>query len=457
MRVTKIVTLVIIFSVFIAGCATNNTPNNNDGDNTRIYDIVWWNLFDDETIIQPIIDKYKETHQNVNIKYVQKKEGLEDGTLIQTYRDELDKNLADNEPLNTPDIVTVGNSWLGRYSLYLSPAPSTTLSADTIKNDFFPVVTQDFVRNNSVFAVPLYMDSIVIVANTKLMSTLSAADSSGPVNNWFDFLNQAKRVSKKTGNNFDVYGFAAGAENVQFLPEVLSTMFLQQKINMSTTDTVSGFSNKAIFNDNPESQNLLNFYKKFTTTDQTWSPGTNNEIALFLENKLSMVALPLWRINDIEQIKAQYGLDITYDVFPLPQINSTDAAQFIYPATYWGQAVTADSQRRGQSSVAWDFLNFVIQETQLKLFYDQAIKLPNRSRGMIFPRLALAQEQKNDKVLKTFVESLEKAKTWDMVDGFMVGDLMKLEFKETPNSQNLQSKINNNVIEKRTNLIPKPT
>lgn len=462
MNKNKIVFLVllVIAVLFITGCSRNNTPNNNNNnnnnnngiDNSKTYDLIWWNLFASEEVMQPLIDKYEQQNPNVNIRYVQRTEGLESGELIENYRGILDENLNDNEPLDTPDIVTIHNTWLGRYQPKLSV--STGVNATDITNDYFPVVTQDFVRKGNVYSVPLSMDSLAIIANTDLMAQLSAADSAGPESSWFNLLDQSKRVTKSDGSKIEIAGLAAGLDNVEYMTEVVSLLMMQSNVTMTQEDQLSGFASSAVFSSNTESQNVANFYRRFFSEQKVWDQTFENETASFLSEKLCMYIAPSWRLNDILKIKSQYGLEIEPEVYKLPQINP-DPNNHIYWADYWGLSVTRDSQDRQQSQVAWDFIKFLSQPEQLELINTQIQAQENNQIGIIYPRKSMALNQKSDPLLSPYVESLEKARSWDMIDGFLVKDIFKKSFGQggNPSIETIQNEVNTNVISKRATLI----
>ena len=188
----RIIIIVFITSLFLVACTNNEDISDSGSDsqttNTKTYDLIWWNLFDNKETMQPLIDKYHELNPNVNIRYEQRVSGLATGDLMKNYRSDLEENLNDNEPLDSPDIITIQNTWLGRYQPKLSP--STVITKDQIKDKFYATVERDFVRKNSVYAVPMSMDSLVLIVNSKLMTQMSATDSAGPVNDWFDFQDQ---------------------------------------------------------------------------------------------------------------------------------------------------------------------------------------------------------------------------------------------------------------------------
>lgn len=466
-RITKFVLIVSFLMILtLSACSnngnnnnTNNGNNNNGGiDTSKNYDLIWWGLFENEEAMNQLIDKYEEQHSNVTISYVQRTEGLENGQLLSEYRDILEENLNDNEPLDTPDIVMIHNTWLGRYQpkLSFSTGTSATTAAE-IQSDYFPVVTQDFVRKGNVYAVPLSMDALALIANTQLMAQISAADSAGPESTWFDLLDQSERLTQKNNTAINVSGFAAGLDNVQYLPEIVSLLMMQSNVVMTQEDQLSGFASTATFASNPESDSVLDFYRGFYSDRKVWDQTFQSEVASFLDEKLCMFIGTSWRLNDVLRLNTKYNLGLEPEVFKTPQINPDPNSQ-VYWADYWGMAVTRDSQDRQQSEVAWDFIKFLNEPAQLELYNSLILEQEDREIGIIYPRMSMATNQKSDQYLAPFIESLEKARTWDMIDGFLVRESFFEAYGQSgdPTSNTIQTDVNTNIIEKRTTLLTGP-
>ncbi len=454
--------------LFLTGCSSGGggggptpTPTTNTGgiDGSKDYQLIWWNLFEEEETVNVLIEAYKAKFKEqypgseLTIDYVQVTDGLEDDTLIASYRDKLDENLLDNEPLDTPDIITIHNSWLGRYQSRL--VSSSNITSSEVQQSFFPVITQDFIRSGRVYALPMAMDSLALVANVELMSEVSSADSAGPENTWFDLLDQATRVTKTEGNEIKVAGFAGGLDNVEFLPDIVSLIMMQNEVQMTETDSLSGFPSAAVFASNPESEVSMDYFRSFYQGRKTWDQTFTSEIAAFLSGKLSMLIIPSWRLNDILRLIDLYGLDINPEVFPVPQVNPGSPDDYVNWATYWGLAVTKDSFQNGRSEVAWDFIKFLTEEEQLRTFNTSVSQRTDRFIDILYPRMTMATEQKTDTYIGAYATALETAQTWDMVDGFLVRQLIREDYGQSgnPDADSLQNDINNQVISKRTTLL----
>ena len=202
---------------------------------------------------------------------------------------------------------------------------------------------------------------------------------------------------------------------------------------------------------------VLDYYKSYNSDFDIWDESFNSEIAAFLSKKLVSFIGPSWRLNDIFRLNQTYSLGLNPEVFKMPQIDPGNPDSNIYWATYWGQAVTKDSQQRGQSAVAWDFIKFLSQPEQLRKYNELVRQQEGRNLDIIYPRIEMAQEQKSDQYLSPYIESLEQADSWDMIDGFEVSNIFKEALASASlNSDSIQSRINMEIIEQRTTLVSGP-
>ncbi|MCA9383738.1 carbohydrate ABC transporter substrate-binding protein [Candidatus Dojkabacteria bacterium] len=381
-----------------SGDGTEVTPTPLGGDQQVI--LIWWNLFEPVENVQPLIDAYETLHPNVTIQYDEK--GI-DG--IDGYEQTISSALSDNDPLTSPDIFTIHNTWAGKYEQYISKAPESIVTQENMA-DFYPVVNQDF-NSNGIVAVPIYLDTLAIIYNK---DKLISGGYTIPSDDWSEFQLQAKQLTEKNNNNQIVSGgFSAGIpENSEFYFDMLNLLFLQNGVQM--TDE----SGQAIFADQIESSDAVNFYRTFYTgTDATWSSSFKLDVAAFLESDLAMYAGPSWRLIDILNFNNAFALNLDVGVVPVPQLGGDQSVTW---ATYWGQTVSNDSTNK---EVAWDFINFITQAEQLRLL-DQTVKDNGRPVGIIYPRQSMASDISGDEYLGPYVQSLPDAQTWDMYDGFAV-------------------------------------
>ncbi|MEK7112505.1 MAG: extracellular solute-binding protein, partial [Patescibacteria group bacterium] len=80
--------------------------------------IVWWGLWEDESIVAPLIAEYQASHPKVNIKYQRQSP--------QDYRERLTNALAKG---TGPDIFRFHNTWVPMFKDDLDAVPVSVMSA----------------------------------------------------------------------------------------------------------------------------------------------------------------------------------------------------------------------------------------------------------------------------------------------------------------------------------------
>lgn len=425
----KIIVITVIVLFTLTACSSGDTGNDTttptpvSGDNGDPVILSWWGLFEPDANISGLIDKYEQLHPNVTIQYQQRSADIE----IADYREDIEDAVTDGNPLTTPDIFMIHNTWGGRYQEFISKAPQTVIPSDYF-DDFYSVVTDDFDKNG-VIAIPMYMDAIAIIYNK---DKLKANGYTIPDDDWSQFQRQARELTERNANgNITSGGFSAGyINNTEFQFDLLNLLLLQNGVNMVNSD------GEYIFADQEDSGQAIDFYRSFISgQNSTWEKSYKKDVAVFLENKLAMYAAPSWRLIDLLNYNNNYNLGLDIGVQPVPQLGGDDA---IHWATYWGMAVSEDSTH---PEVAWDFIKFLTEEEQLREL-DQKVKDNGRPIGIIYPRKSMASDISADPLLGPYVQSLANAKSWDMYDGYLAKEFYEEIFEGNRDLTEWQSKLN---------------
>jgi len=392
--------LLLVLPLFLYGCTTGPTSTPTPSPTTVAEQVVlhWWGVFETIEDVQPLIDKYKSENSNIkDIQYVQKPLNGDESA----YRTMIDSFIADKE--QTPDIFLIQNTWAGKYSSLITPAPNNIID-EAYFADFYNVVKKDFYRSGTI-ALPQYMDAIAIIYDE---NKLIAEGFSKPSAQWSDFKVMAQRLTKKgTGNTLSQAGFSAGYyENVQFRFDLINLLMLVNAVKMTDIQELSAtFYTPENMED---TERAIEFYKSLGTT--AWSKEMKKDIAEFLEGRLAMYAAPSWRLIDILNYKKQFNLNLTVAVAEVPQLSNYSA----YWASYWGYTVSKNSPN---STESWKFIKFLNEKASLELL-DKTVKENGRPIGIIFPRKSMNIQLANDKYLGPYIAALDKAETWYMYDGF---------------------------------------
>lgn len=393
--------------------------------NTENVTLIWWNLFEEDSTMQPIIDKYESLNPHVKIQYVKAGAGG-----VKEYREDIIVNLSDDDIVSSPDIFSIHNTWTDKFIPYMVPA-GTAISQDSLE-DFYPTVSIDFYRNNNLYALPLYLDGIAMIYNKDL---LAKEGINSPSLKWSEFDLQSAKLTKWENNKVVQAGFSAcDSSNSEFYFEMVNNLFMQNNINILDE------SGKAQLDMNSKVNDILQSYTKYckgSTDEITWDKSFPKDIATFLYKKLAMYPAPSWRLNDILVYNDKYKLNLNVGVVTTPQLFM---AEEVYFPSYWGLAVSKDSQHPQE---AWKLIQFLTEEAQLKELNTNVLA-SGRKVGIVYPRMSMKALNKSDEYLNAYVTSMEKAKVWNMYDGWA----MKEKFNEIfvsgkmPQAKEIDSVIN---------------
>lgn len=396
--------LVLVCLVGLSGC----TPTNPDQTTTSTsITLQWWGAFWDESVVSSLIAQYENDNPGVTIQYANKWPGGPTSTAAKLYQTELNRVLGGGNTAEIPDIFMVQNDWSGDYEDYVATAPSSILSTDTFKTNFYPAVVTDFTNSSGVTGVPLWIDTYAIIYNQDLLAKQATAV---PPTNWVDFKSLAQALTTRSGGNIESAGFSAGSVgNVSFAPELFYILLLQNGVSLTNSAGAPVFANDT------DALTALNYFKSFgNVTTGSWAESLDTDAKLFLEGKLAMMVAPSWRYNDILTLNKAYNLNLRIGAAPIPQVQSGGTT--IDWATYWGNMVAKD---RPNSEAAWKFLNWISQPDQLKTLRANE-KINRQFFTSLYPRIDMYQEQQSDQYLRYYNAALPTAQSWKTADGLLV-------------------------------------
>lgn len=427
-KYVRIFFLLAVSLVLLTGCKKDD-PSSQNGDGNNNQDqvtLIWWNMFDSEQSVKPLIDAYTSENPNVVIQYRQ--QGVTGG--VTSYLNLLDNALTDTEEINDPDIYTIENTWVGKYKEYISPAPADVIGQDYY-DDFYPIVREDFYDENAL-GIPMYVDALAVIYNK---DKLIEGGYTVPDNDWSEFKNQAINLTQRDPNRKIVSaGFAASSgANVQFNFDILSLLMLQNGADLNSASVIESFST------NSDVIGTFDFYDDFSGPNGSWDDEQKLDIASFLEGRLAMFMAPSWRLNDILIYNEKYNLGLDIGIAAVPQLTGTDNISW---GTYWGQTVSKASPN---SNEAWKFLRYITQADQLRKL-DDTVKQNGRKVGVFYPRLSMSSEISDDPNLRVYSQAMPFAKSWYMNDGYLIESDFNNYFKEQGGDLgSLESTINSTI------------
>lgn len=302
--------------------------------------LVYWGLWDEPAIIQPLISAYQSQHPNVTIEYQKMSPDQ--------YRDKL---LARGKNGQGPDIFRFHNTWLPEIKEIVSPLPSSVMTNADFEKTFYPVQKTDLKLGSYYYGIPLYLDGLVLIYNDSLMKKAGIADVPG---NWDDLITDVGKLSiKDTSGQIITSGIALGtANNIEHFSDIFALMLVQNGADLTKLDQ-------------PEAAQALEAYRKFAEKPKNyWDATQENNIQAFIHEKVAMIFAPSWEVATIRAVRS----DLEIKVVPIPPV---PGAKPVSIASYWVEGVSRYSK---QQTEAWKFLAYLAQKDSLSQLFQSQIK-----------------------------------------------------------------------------------
>lgn len=349
----------------------------NGGNNTVVpankqTTITYWGLWEPEEVMAPLIEEYESQNPGINIEYTQQKSDQ--------YRQRLQAAIRDG---NGPDIFRFHNTWIPMVEDDLSPAPTSVLSPDVIKQDFYPIMNRDLVMNNEVYGVPLMYEGLALLYNRNMLEAAAAA----PPQDWNQVRQLANQLTIRNGERIERAGIALGtADNVDHFSDILGLMLLQNSANPADPTSTNV-------------QHAVEFYTIFSRSDRVWDDTFPSSVNAFANEQVAMIFAPSWRIFEIQRANP----NINIGVVRTPQLGGTT----ITWGTYWAEGVSNNSKNKQE---AWKFLAYLAQEEQLRVFHDEGASY--RAFGELYPRVEMARGLTTNPLIQPYLEDALYAYSW---------------------------------------------
>lgn len=367
-KLKKIIIGVIIFIILLFGTILILPKG---GGNTKA-EIVWWGLWEDENVIQPLIDDFHKSNPNITVKYVKQDPKL--------YREKLEARIKNG---TGPDIFRFHNTWIPMLSSNLLPLSSDVITPADFKKSFYPVMQKDLVQNGAIYGIPIGADTLALFVNTEI---LDQAGVQAP-QTWEDFVKVAKALTVKDDGKIKTAGAALGSYgNITHAPDIVSLLFVQQGVDINKFPKYVG-----------EEKDVLNFYTSFAKSESNvWDSTLDESILSFGRGTLAMYIGYSWDIFKIQAINSK----LPFKIYPVPQLVGKKATI----ASYWVEGVSSKSKNQ---KAALQFMQYLAKKETAEKFYTSVSK--TRSFGEPYARKDLQKSLEKNKVLFPFVSQLDYA------------------------------------------------
>ncbi len=314
--------------------------------------LVYWGLWEDKEIMQPIIDDYHRKHPQVTVDY-QKLSPLE-------YREKL---LA--RKTGGPDIFRFHNTWLPEIKDVVSAVPADVMSVAEFEKTFYKIHQTDLKIGNYYYGLPLTIDGLVLIVNDGL---LKKAGVNKIPTTWDEVADAVVKLTvKEKGGAIVTSGIALGTvANVEHFSDIFGLMLVQNGGDLKKLTT-------------PEASGALESYRKFAEPPNNfWDETRPNSMTAFIQEKVGMIIAPSWEIMVIKTVNP----DIKIKVVTIPTV---PGAKPVSLASYWVEGVSRYSPNQIE---AWKFGRYLTEKESMTKLYENEAKV--RLFGEPYSRVDLA-------------------------------------------------------------------
>lgn len=340
--------------------------------------LTWWGLWEDQTIVAPLITEYEGTHPKVKITYVKQSH--------QDYRERLTSALATE---TGPDIFRFHNTWVPMFKNELDKMPASVMTAAEYAEIYYPVVSSDLASGTGLVGIPLGYDALTMYINEDIFASAGKALPT----TWDDLRQTAIELTIKDDRGIITQaGVSLGkTENVDHWPEILALMMLQNGANLSKPT-------------NKLAEDALVFYTVFASVDGVWDETLPPSTVAFAGGKVAIYFGPSWRAFEIKQ----QNPDLNFRTYSLPQLPKASSSQSdVSYATYWVEGVWTRSQEK---EAAWEFLKFLSSRSSLEKMYQNAAQ--TRTFGEPYPRTEMQELLVTDPIVGSIISQAPDAQSW---------------------------------------------
>lgn len=376
-KILLIVIAVVLF-ISIVGIAISAAIDYFGFNKPKEIKLTYWGSFENESVMQALIDEYKKTHPTINIVYEsQDIKGL--GQYVDRLKTRIDKGTG-------PDIYKFHSSWVLQLKRYLTVFPQNVVESTQINSDYYKTVQRDLTLNGGYYGVPLGVDTLALYTNTRFLENIDKR----PPEDWIDITRAyVPFLSLKEDNKVVISGIALGTfDNIDYAPDIIAMLMLQNGVDLNK---ISGENiSKTI--------EVLDFYSSFANgSNSTWNKTLENSRTAFAKGSLAMY---LGYSSDIAEIK-RINPNLQFGIVHAPYLIGVKSPV----ASYWAEGVSSKTKYKKE---AFEFLEYLSKPDTLKKLNAEREKVGETK--LPYPRKSMVKLLEND-ILLPFAEQAEDART----------------------------------------------
>ncbi len=375
-----VVVLGLIFAGVIPGLRSTSGPESVTGA------LAVWGL-DSADAMDLAVGDFKTVYPEVTVSYRAFRDADEYGRAL------LDALAAGRGP----DVFAVENRALLRDMAKLVPAPATVFSLTQLRQLFPKTIEQDFAPKGSIYALPLFVDTLALFSNRAL---LEKAGIALPPATWEAFQADVPKLVQVNASGTIAQAAAAiggSRKNIGEAADILSLLMLQSGVKMNTPN----LSEAAFSND--QGVQALRFYTQFAnpaSTAYTWNEALPAADELFIGEQLAMI----FKYGSFMGELAAKNAFLDYRISPMPQPQAANT--FVAYPRYWGYGVARQSR---SANLAWQFVARFATNPAVAQKYAALTRRPPAL-------LSLKSAFENDPALGVFANQTLTARSWTIPD-----------------------------------------
>lgn len=380
-----LVVIVFALSRFLGGSSTSvsdnqgttpTAPTTGGSQRTEVpaqrVTLEYWGLWEPTEVMEQVITSFESENPGIEVNYV-KQSPID-------YRERLQTAIQSG---SGPDLFRFHASWGQMLKTQLDPIPASVATAAEFRENYYPIVTEQLVNAGQYVGLPLMYDGLVLYYNEDILATAGET----PPKTWPELRRVAKKITVLSANKIQRGGLAIGnATNVEHFSDILATLILQNDGNLSEADSV-------------ETRDALLFYTNFQLEDKVWDETLPSSTVAFARGDVAMMFAPSWRAHEIKALNP----NLKFATAPMPQLSDDTKIAW---ASYWAEGISSASKKKTDAA---KFLAYINRTDVLKKFFSDASKV--RAFGEIYPKVDMAEELSEDKIIGPILEDAPIAKS----------------------------------------------
>lgn len=361
-----------------------------------------WGAYDEVEVFSEIIKAYEKENKCAKIKYVKKNFDDYEEQLLNAFAS--DKN---------PDIFMIHNTWLPKYKDKITPLPEISLPFVSFRSSFVDVVEKDLTRENIIYGLPLYVDTLALYYNKDYFNT---AGITYPPETWDELIVNVNELTKRGQSGaIERAGIAMGtAENINRSTDILCLLMLQNGTEMNAADRQTVTFTRSVSKKTElyyPGQDALRFYTDFANPSKdiyTWNRQMSYSVDAFAEGKAAMM---INYSHHIETIRSKNPY-LNFAVGSMPQLK--DREFDVNYANYW--AFTVAVNRKDSSDEAWKFIVYLTNKENSQKYLIKT-KKPTARRDLV-------DWQQTDLDFGIFAKQSLSARSWDQIESSKIETIL---------------------------------